>query len=126
VWAAQAVRLAGRIGPTVHIFSCGEAKPDLLSKARLIDRVFAATISATVGRHCVSAASAATVKTFKECASTNSLMCPLHTGPDNNHHQHREYGDIQQSVNHSSTKGLPFWGYDLSQAGKIPGMEISM
>jgi hypothetical protein len=54
-------------------------------------------------------------------------MRPVHTGPDNNQHQHREYGDIQQCVNHSSTKAyLPFWGYDLSQARKIPGMEISM
>jgi hypothetical protein len=63
----------------IILFHAAKLNPTFLSKARLIDRVFAATISAAVGRHCVSAASAATVKTFKECASTNSLMRPVHT-----------------------------------------------
>ena len=43
-------------------------------------------------------------------ASTNSLMHPVRTEPDDAQDQHRERGEIQQCINHTSSPQsvLPF------------------
>jgi hypothetical protein len=51
-------------------------------------------------------------------------MRPVHTEPDNNQPQHREHGDIQQCVNHSSTKPFRFGDMIYRRPEKFPARRL--